>query len=70
MNTLDMCTREKPNRLHLDEMYREAESRRQLRNADPVSHSARAATGKRFPYALAFAAVVIVIGAFLAVYLL
>jgi hypothetical protein len=64
MSRLDMNTGERINRIHLDEMHREARNRYQLRNINSADYSA-GSTG-RIRRALAVAALIVLFGAFLA----
>ena len=68
MNMLDMHTREKANKIHLDEMHREAKSRSLLRNASPANNSASAISYKRLRVALVLIIVLILFGAFLLIF--
>lgn len=64
MNMLDMHTRERINKIHLDEMHREARSRYLLRDISSTDHSA--GSTRRIRRALAVAALIMLLGAFLA----
>lgn len=48
MNTLNMYSREQANKIHLDEMYREAQSRRLLRLTSQEVASENAATRRDY----------------------
>ena len=65
MNMLDMHTREKANKIHLDEMHREAKSRYLLQNDGQGRNLENAITKRRLRFALAFVAIVILLGSFL-----
>jgi hypothetical protein len=67
MNMLDMYTREKANKAHLDEMHREAKTRHLLRNASQDGNAENTSTKRRAHLALAFAALIILFSVFLAV---
>ena len=45
MNMLDMHTREKVNKLHIDEMHREAQNRHSLRNVNSLGIKIRSKAG-------------------------
>ena len=64
MSMLDMHTGERSNRIHLDEMHREARNRYLLRDTNSAHYSA-GPTG-RIRRALAVAALIVLFGAFLA----
>jgi hypothetical protein len=64
MNMLDMHTRERINRNHLDEMHREARSGYLLRDTNSTDYSA--GSTRRIRRALAVAALILLVGAFLA----
>ena len=64
MNMLDMHTREKINKIHLAEMHREARSRYLLRDINSTDYSA--GSTRRIRRALAVAALILLVGAFLA----
>jgi hypothetical protein len=62
MNMLDMHTREKANKIHLDEMHRDARHRYLLGCMNSVRNLA---ISRRIRLVLIFAALIILLGAFL-----
>lgn len=64
MNMLDMHTRERINRNHLDEMHREARIRYLLRDTNSTDYSA--GSTRRIRRAFAIAVLILLVGAFLA----
>jgi hypothetical protein len=65
MNHLDMYTREKANKNHLDEIHREAKNRLMLRNAQEESDPQDLAANRRGSLALVVTALIAAIGSFL-----
>ena len=65
MNMLDMHTREKANKIHLDQLHQEAKTHRLLRDAKQDNNLESRITRRKLQFTLAFAAVVIVLGALL-----
>jgi len=64
MSRLDMHTGERINRIHLDEMHRDARNRYPLRDINSADYSAGSI--KRIRRALAVEALIVLFGAFLA----
>ncbi len=62
MNMLDMHTREKVNKIHLDELHSEARNRHLLRDIN--STSSPTLSKRRIRLAVIFAALVILLGTF------
>lgn len=65
MNMLDMHTREKANKIHLDQLHQEAKTHRLLRSARQDRELKGAITKRKLQRTLVFAAVVIVLGSVL-----
>ena len=65
MSMLDMHTGERSNRIHLDEMHRDARNRYPLRDINSADYSAGRTGGIR--RAIAVAALIVLFGAFLVV---
>jgi hypothetical protein len=65
MNTLDMYTREKANKIHLQALHQEAKSRHLLRSARQDRNLENGTTKRNLRLTLAFAALVIVLGSLL-----
>jgi hypothetical protein len=59
---LDMHTREKANKIHLDQMHRDANNQRLLRNSNQVRDQENAHTKQWLHLAIAFAATVVFLG--------
>ena len=65
MNTLDMYTREKTNKIHLEGLHHQAKSHHLLRNAGQNRNLENAITKRRLHLTLTFAALGILFGSFL-----
>ena len=65
MNMSDMHTREKANKIHLDQLHQEAKSRPLLRGAKQDQNLESRISRRKLQRTLVFAAVVIVLGALL-----
>jgi hypothetical protein len=65
MNMLDMYTREKANKIHLDELHEEAKSQHLLRGAKQDKTLESTIKRRKLHLTLAFASVVIVLGSLL-----
>jgi hypothetical protein len=65
MNNLDMYSREKVNKIHLDEMHQDAKDRLILRNAEQERDPKGIAVYQRRSLALALSALIAAIGSFL-----
>jgi hypothetical protein len=65
MNNLDMYTREKANKIHLDELHREAQNRRMLRDVEREGDPKKIAVNRRRYIALAVSALIAAIATFL-----
>ena len=65
MNMLDMHTREKANRIHIDKMQQDAKARNMLHKAIQGGNVADMGKRRKLQRTLALAALVIVIGSFL-----
>lgn len=65
MNMLDMYSREKSNKIHLDEMHREARDRHTLRHANQARNLESWSSRLRARLAVVFAALIIMFGALL-----
>lgn len=65
MNMLDMHTREKANKIHLDHLHQEAKTRLLLRSAKQDQNLESRISRRKLQRTLVFAAVVIVLGALL-----
>jgi hypothetical protein len=65
MNNLDMYTREKANKIHLDEMHQAAHNRRMLRDLEKDGDLQSFAFKRRLYVALAVSALIAVIAFFL-----
>ncbi len=64
MNMLDMNTRERANKILLDQMYREANSRQLSRNANQVFDQGKVRTKRWLRFAIAFAVMAAFLGSF------
>jgi hypothetical protein len=67
MNNLDMYTREKANKIHLDEMHQEAQNRRKLRELKPGRDLIYITVNRRRIIALAVSLLIAAIASFLIV---
>ena len=65
MNTLDMYTREKANKLHLEGLQHQAQSHHMLRNAWQDRHLENAITKRRLHLTFTFTVPGILVGSFL-----
>ncbi len=65
MNTLDLYTREKANKLHLEGLHQEAQSHHMLRNAWHDRHLEDTITKRRLPLTLTFTALGLLLGSLL-----
>lgn len=65
MNTLDMYTREKANKIHLDHLHREAKSHHLLRGAKQDKTLESTIQRRKLYLKLALAALVIIFGSLL-----
>jgi hypothetical protein len=70
MNTLDMYTREKANKIHLDNLHHEAKRIHLLRGASQDDNTEGAVKRRKLRLTLTFAALVIVFGSFLLAFVL
>ena len=67
MNNLDMYTRENANKIHLEELHREAQSRRMLRDVKSEGDLKNIAVNRGRYIALAVLALIVAIAALLVV---
>ncbi len=67
MNMLDMNTREKANKIHLDQMYREANNWQLLQNANQAFDQGKSRTKRWLRFAIAFAVMAVFLGSFVIV---
>ena len=65
MNMLDMHTREKANKIHLDQLHQEAKTRLLLRSAKQDQNLENRMTRRKLYFKLALAALVILFGSLL-----
>lgn len=65
MNNLDMYTREKANKIHLDELHRDAQNHRMLRDAERQTEPKNITVKRRRTIALAVSMLMAAIASFL-----
>jgi hypothetical protein len=67
---LDINTRERANKIHLDQMYRESNKRQVLRNANQMDEQEKAPTKPWLRFAIAFAWMAVFLGLFVIIKLI